>query len=289
MATGESGDMGKDHKRLASRPSLMSMASVSSDMLRTVTTCNCEMALLPLKLLIELQPEYFQLEEDTLTSSNHNGGYNLFSDGTACIDGRQYQVINYIQRKVELNSHLDYKDYRETLLSRPMLFLTNARKINSEVTSEKTFAYIVNTRHPKMKAQVEGGMNNVISSAMENYTLKFDFQNVVKDFLMKQRFEISGDTLSFSYTFKVDVFLDIMHLLGLSKKTCQMTGNVLNLFCTTPAKKENVKLFLSNMSTPLIRIGSSSDRRFSALSLDVICEDPFPVHEEEMPSSPLTK
>ncbi|XP_053564444.1 mesenteric estrogen-dependent adipogenesis protein [Bombina bombina] len=280
----------RSHPRLSSKLSLQSMSSVSSDFLRTVTTCNCEMALLPLKLLLDLQPEYLQIVENTLTMKNPSGGgYNLISDGDMNIDGQQCKIINYIQRKVNLKSHWDYKDYRENLLNKPMLFLTNAKKINSQSASERTFAFIVNTRHPKMRAQVEGGMNNVISSVFgENYSMQFEFQNIVKDFLQRQNFETTGETLSFSYTFKVDAFFDLFHLLGLSKKTCQVNGNIINLYCTTPSKKDTVKMFLSNMSNPLIRIGSSSDRRFSTFSLDVISEDPFSTNEEDItPISPL--
>lgn len=261
--------------------------SISLDLLQTTTTANCEVAILPLALLLELQPESLRMEGETLTSNNHRGGYNVFSDGTADIDGRPCHVLNYIQRKVELNSHADYKDYRETILAKPVLFVTNAKK--GDAPAAKTFAIIVNTRHPKIKAQVEGGMNNIISSVMgENYMLQIDFQTVVKEHLEKEQFQLVEDNLSFSYTFKVDVFLDIFHLLGLSKKTCHVNGTVLNLFCTAPAKKERVRRLLHKMSNPLIRMGSSVDRKLSSFSIDVICEDQFkptesPLEENEGP------
>ncbi|XP_053312350.1 mesenteric estrogen-dependent adipogenesis protein [Spea bombifrons] len=278
-------------ERLSSTRSVLSMSSLSSDMLVTMSTANCEMALLPLKLLLELQSPYLTMEDDTLTSINHNGGYNIISDESVHINGRPCRISNYIERNVTLKSHYDYKDYRETILAKPMLFITNAKKINSDAVN--TFAFIVNTRHPKMKAQIEGAMNDVISSVMgENYQLQFDFQNVVRDHLLKERFELPDKSLSFLYTFKADVFIDLFYLLGLSKKTCNVNGIVLNLNCTTPAKKEKVKRFLSNMSNLLIRMGSSADRRFSAFSLDVISEDPFPPpeghHEEFSQEIPLT-
>ncbi|MEE6472523.1 hypothetical protein FKM82_009639 [Ascaphus truei] len=273
--------------------SMRSMESVSSDMLGgTMTTCNCEMALLPFKLLIELQPEFLHLEAGTLTVSNHNGGYNLFSDSTAHIDGQLCQVINYIQRKVDLTSHLDYKDYRENLLNKPMLFFINAKKQNMESATEKTFAFIVNTRHPKIRAQVEGALNNIISSVIgENYKLQFDFQKVVHDFLLREHFETTGEGLNFNFSFKLDVFFDVFHLLGLSKKTCCMDGKILNLFCSSSAKKVKVALFLSKMSNPYIRIGSNSDRKFSTFSLGIIDEDifvdPKEPSEETSPTSTL--
>uniref|UniRef100_A0A8C5QA18 Uncharacterized protein n=1 Tax=Leptobrachium leishanense TaxID=445787 RepID=A0A8C5QA18_9ANUR len=269
--------------------SVVSMASVSSELLQTTSTANCEMAILPLRLMLELQPQYLKLEDDTLTSINQNGGYNLISDGTFHIEGRQCRVINYIDRKVKLESHYDYKDYRETILAKPMLFITSAKKDNTD--SVRTFAFVVNTRHPKMKAQVEGGMNDVISSVMgENYQLQFEFHNVVSNYLLKERFELLDKNLSFLYTFKSDALLDIFHLLGLSKKTREVNGNIINLYCTKPAKKEQVKMFMSKMSNPLIRMGSSADRRLSVFSLDVINEDPFGANDGllEEPSTPLT-
>ncbi|XP_063285519.1 mesenteric estrogen-dependent adipogenesis protein [Pelobates fuscus] len=270
-------------------PSNISMASVSSEMLQTTSTANCEMAILPLRLLLELQPQYLKLEDDTLISVNQNGGYNIISDESVSVDGRPCKIFNYIQRKVKLESHHDYKDYRETILAKPMLFIINTRKVNTD--SERTFAFIVNTRHPQMRAQLEGGMNDVISSVMgENYQLQFEFQKVVQDYLLKERFELLDDNLSFLYAFKVDVFIDIFHLLGLSKKTCQVNGNILNLYCRAPAKKEKVKMFLSKMSNPLIRMGSSADRRLSVFSLDVITEDPFSSNDGQLeePTTPLT-
>ncbi|KAM4797142.1 mesenteric estrogen-dependent adipogenesis protein [Rhinophrynus dorsalis] len=290
MFTSESSGNREDQSR---KSSVDSIASISSVMLGTATTANCEIGVLPLKLLLELQSQYLRQEGSALTSTNQHGGFNLFSDGTSRVDGEQCQIINYIERKVELKSHFDYKDYRETVLSKPMLFLVNAKKINNQSTSEKTFAVIVNTRHPKIRAQVEGGMNDVISSVMgENYRLQFEFQDVVKEFLLMEGFEMVEDTLGFSYTFKVDVLIDIFHLLGLSKKKCQVTGRIQNLYCTKPSKKDKVKMFLSRMTNPLIRLGSSSEHRPSIFALDVIEEDPSVQNAdhyvEDSPKSPLT-
>ncbi|XP_068123132.1 mesenteric estrogen-dependent adipogenesis protein [Hyperolius riggenbachi] len=268
--------------RVSSTRSVLSISSVGSDILATVTTANCELAVLTLELLLDLQPRYLSLDNGCLTSNNQEGGFNIYCDGTVLIDGRQCKVINYIDRKVTLKSHMDYKDYRETLFAKPMLFITNIRKISSDSGTEKTFAFIVNTRHPQVKAKLESGLNNAISSVMgENYTLQFNFHKTLKEYLERQNFELTEDNLSISFTFKLDVLLDIFFLLGVSKKQCEVNGKVLNLFCTNNEKKERVKMFLSKMTNPLIRLGSSfeRDRRPSIFSLEVISEDPFPPEE----------
>lgn len=287
MATGD--PVNKSQlERIRSNRSMMSFSSVGSDVLSMVTTANCEIALLPMKLLIELQPNYLTLEDDMLTSNNYSGGFNLFSEGTALIDGRQCRIFNYIERKVSLRSHADYKDYRETLLSKPMLFITNAKKVNSN--SDKTFAIIVNTRHPQIRSKIEEGMNGVISSVMgENYQLQFTFNNIVRKYLQHQNFQLTEDNLSFSYTFKLDVFVDFFYLFGLSKKNCDLHGKIQNLYCTNSSRKERVKLFLSKMTSPLVRMGSSMDhdRRPSVFSMDMIMEDPFPQEEAVNDSAPV--
>ncbi|XP_040196393.1 mesenteric estrogen-dependent adipogenesis protein [Rana temporaria] len=263
--------------RLSSTRSNMSMSSISSDIMATMTTANCEMAVLPLRLLLDLQPNFLNLESGVFTSHNQRGGFNVISDGSALIDGQQCRVINYIQRKVTLKSHIDYKDYRDAIFAKPMLFLTNVRKASSD--SVKTFAFIVNTRHPQMKARIESGMNDAISSVMgENYFLQFNLNKSLKDYLERQNFQLTEDNLNFSFTFKLDVFLDVFYLLGRSKKSCDVTGKILSLYCTNNDKKERVKAFLSKMTCPLIKLGNSfdHDRRPSVYSLDVIAEDPFP-------------
>lgn len=267
-------------ERLASTRSTLSMSSINSDIMATMTTANCEMAVLPLRLLLDLQSNYLNLESGVFTSHNERGGFNVFSDGSAIIDGQQCRVINYIHRKVTLKSHVDYKDYREAILAKPMLFLTNVRKASSE--SVKTFAFIVNTRHPQMKASIESGMNDAISSVMgENYFLQFNLNKSLKDYLGRQNFQLTEDNLNFSFTFKLDVFIDVFYLLGMSKKSCDVNGRILSLYCTNNEKKERVKAFLSKMTCPLIKLGNSfdRDRRPSLYSLDVIMEDAFPPEE----------
>lgn len=46
------------------------------------------------------------------------------------LDGRVYYVYNdlcFFHRYVELTNYCDYKDYRETILSKPMLFFVNVQ------------------------------------------------------------------------------------------------------------------------------------------------------------------
>ncbi|CAI9553127.1 unnamed protein product [Staurois parvus] len=277
MAVSHPTEMGRSD-RLASIFSLQSMTSISSDVVATMTTANCEMAILPVRLLLDLQPNYLNLENGVLTSHNQRGGFNVLSDGAAVIDGQQCRVINYIHRKVTLKSHIDYKDYRETILAKPMLFFFNVRKVKSDSVSAKTFAFIVNTRHPQMKARIEGGMNEIISSVMgENYFLQFNFHRLVKDYLERQNFELTEDNLNFSFTFKLDVFVDVFYLLGMSKKNRDVNGKILNLFCTNHEKKEKVRAFLSKMTCPLIKLGNSfdHDRRPSIYSLGKPSQEDF--------------
>ncbi|XP_030055252.1 mesenteric estrogen-dependent adipogenesis protein [Microcaecilia unicolor] len=257
-----------------------SIISMSLPELTSLTTCNCEMAVLPLELLFQLQPVYFQLQqprdgsEGCLTLLNSAGGYNAFCDGSVKLEGHQYRICNYISRKVDLKTHMDYKDYRETILSRPMLFFINATSNKQGLSKEKTFAFIVNMQHPNMKRQIEQGMNNIISSVLgESYKLQFSFHKVVEEFLSKENYRIEEDTLSFSYQFTADALIDIFHLFGLSKNKVECHGKVMNLSCTNPEKKAIVNKFLTKMSTPLIRMLSASERTLSCGSHSSIDEE----------------
>ncbi|XP_073651119.1 mesenteric estrogen-dependent adipogenesis protein isoform X3 [Tursiops truncatus] len=170
----------------AARPSL---TSISSGELRSLWTCDCELALLPLAQLLRLQPGAFQLRGDQLVvpgpaePAATRGGFNVFSDGLVRLDGQLYRLSSYIRRYVELTNYCDYKDYRETILSKPMLFFINVQT-KKDSSKERTYAFLVNTRHPKIRRQIEQGMDMVISSVIgESYWLQFDFQEAVKNFL----------------------------------------------------------------------------------------------------------
>uniref|UniRef100_A0A8D0HCY2 Mesenteric estrogen dependent adiposis n=1 Tax=Sphenodon punctatus TaxID=8508 RepID=A0A8D0HCY2_SPHPU len=264
----------------SARPSL---TSVSSGELRSLRTCNCELTLLPLRQLLLLQPDCFQLRGDTLTVLSPQrlqpgGGFTVFGDGTLHLDGqRRCRLAGYFKREVELTSHCDYKDYRETILSRPLVFFTNVRTKNNS-SKEKTYALLVNTRHPKIRRQLEHGMNKIISSVFgESYKLRFDFQEVVKRFFPTGAHLVNGEDLSFSYEFKSDALFDFFYWFGISKNTVAMNGKVLNLSSTKPEKEEMITMFLNKMSEPYLRSSSFSDRKFSVVSRGSV-DDVFNYH-----------
>uniref|UniRef100_A0A2R9B6J3 Mesenteric estrogen dependent adiposis n=1 Tax=Pan paniscus TaxID=9597 RepID=A0A2R9B6J3_PANPA len=233
------------------RPSL---TSISSGELRSLWTCDCELALLPLAQLLRLQPGAFQLRGDQLVVAGPGEPAAL------------YRLSSYIKRYVELTNYCDYKDYRETILSKPMLFFINVQT-KKDTSKERTYAFLVNTRHPKIRRQIERGMDMVISSVIgESYRLQFDFQEAVKNFFPPGNEVVNGENLSFAYEFKADALFDFFYWFGLSNSVVKVNGKVLNLSSTSPEKKETIKLFLEKMSEPLIRRSSFSDRKFSVTS-----------------------
>ncbi|XP_020644251.3 mesenteric estrogen-dependent adipogenesis protein [Pogona vitticeps] len=251
------------------RPSL---TSVSSGELQSLRTCNCEMAVLSLRQLLALQPHAFQLHGDTLAALNPpsrqpGGGFTVLSDGLVQLDGQQpCRLTGYFKRYVELNTHYDYKNYRETILGRPLVFFVNVRTKRTS-SKEKTYALLVNTRHPKIRRQIENGMNNIISSVIgESYKLQFDFQDAVKKFFPSGAYLVNEESLSFSYEFKVDALFDFFYWFGISKSTVSVNGKVLNLSSTNPEKREMITKFLDKMSEPNLRSNSFSDRKFSVTS-----------------------
>lgn len=259
-------------------PARPSLTSISSGELRSLWTCDCELALLPLAQLLRLQPGAFQLRGDQLLVAGPGepvaarGGFNVFSDGLVRLEGQSYRLSSYIKRYVELTNYCDYKDYRETILSKPMLFFINVQT-KIDTPKERTYAFLVNTRHPKIRRQIEQGMDMVISSVIgESYRLQFDFQDVVKAFFPPGNEVINGENLSFAYEFKADALFDFFYWFGLSNSNVKVNGKVLNLSSTRPEKKETIKLFLDKMSEPLIRRSSFSDRKFSVTSRGSIDE-----------------
>ncbi|EDL89523.1 similar to RIKEN cDNA 6330406I15 (predicted), isoform CRA_a [Rattus norvegicus] len=83
--------------------------------------------------LLRLQPGAFQLRGEQLLvpgpgePAAARGGFNVFGDGLVRLDGQLYRLSSYIKRYVELTNYCDYKDYRETILSKPMLFFVNVQ------------------------------------------------------------------------------------------------------------------------------------------------------------------
>ncbi|KAM8800576.1 mesenteric estrogen-dependent adipogenesis protein [Rhynchonycteris naso] len=257
------------------RPSL---TSISSGELRSLWTCDCELAVLPVAQLLRLLPGALQLRGDQLTvpgpeeQADAQGGFNIFGDDLVRLDGQLCRLGRYIKRYVELTNYCDYKDYRETILSKPMLFFVSVQT-STDTSKERTYAFLVNTRHPKIRRQIEQGMDKVISSVIgESYWLQFDFQEAVKNFFPLGTELVNGENLSFAYEFKADALFDFFYWFGLSNSTVKVNGKVLNLSSTSPEKKETIKLFLEKMSEPLIRRSSFSDRKFSVTSRGSIDE-----------------
>uniref|UniRef100_A0A8B9WUC4 Mesenteric estrogen dependent adiposis n=2 Tax=Bovinae TaxID=27592 RepID=A0A8B9WUC4_BOSMU len=220
----------------------------------------------------------FQLRGDQLVvpapaePASARGGFNVFGDGFVRLDGQLYRLSSYMRRYVELTNYCDYKDYRETILSKPMLFFVHVQT-KKDSSKERTYAFLVNTRHPKIRRQIEQGMDMVISSVIgESYRLQFDFQEAVKNFFPPGNKVVNGEELSFAYEFKADALFDFFYWFGLSNSTVKVNGKVLNLSSTSPEKKETIKLFLEKMSEPLIRRSSFSDRKFSVTSRGSIDE-----------------
>ncbi|XP_066115009.1 mesenteric estrogen-dependent adipogenesis protein [Saccopteryx bilineata] len=259
-------------------PGRPSLTSISSGELRSLWTCDCELAVLRVAQLLRLLPGALQLRGDQLTvpgleeQADAHGGFNIFGDGLVRLDGQLCRLGRYIKRYVELTNYCDYKDYRETILSKPMLFFVSVQT-RKDASKERTYAFLVNTRHPKIRRQIEQGMDMVISSVIgESYRLQFDFQEAVKNFFPLGTELVNGENLSFAYEFKADALFDFFYWFGLSNSTVKVNGKVLNLSSTSPEKKETIKLFLEKMSEPLIRRGSFSDRKFSVTSRGSIDE-----------------
>lgn len=87
----------------AARPSL---TSISSGELRSLWTCDCELALLPVAQLLRLLPGALQLRGDQLVAPGAaepaaaRGGFNVFGDGLVRLDGQLCRLGCYIKRWV---------------------------------------------------------------------------------------------------------------------------------------------------------------------------------------------
>ncbi|KAG2456691.1 mesenteric estrogen-dependent adipogenesis protein-like [Polypterus senegalus] len=263
-----------------SRGFSVGLTSISSGELSSLTTCNCEIAVLPLELLIQLQGNYFEKTENVLKIQNHFGGYNVFCEKNVVLDGKLYEVENFMERFIVLESHKDYKDFRENLLTKPLILFTKAWRMKKVLlnceNNGKTFAVIVNTRHPVIHYEIENGLNNIISSVWgESYELQFDFAETIKEFFAMTGYDTDVKGLSFSFRFKADTFIDLFYMLGFSNKKVPVKGKVLNLFSSIEEKKNKVKMFLEKISEPYIKRTSVSDRRMSSLSTGSVDDDVF--------------
>ncbi|MGH0186408.1 UNVERIFIED_CONTAM: hypothetical protein FKN15_021432 [Acipenser sinensis] len=251
----------KGNRRQVSRTVSAGIVSISSGELYTLTTCNCEIAVLPVELLFELQSPYFQKNDNTITVHNHQGGYSVFCDGKVEAGRETYTIRNYIERYI-LPEH--------TMCGNTIVYLYSVRR-KSENMNDKAFAVIVNTRHPSIRAEIEKGMNNAITSVWgESYSLQFDFQRVIKQFFSTVNYDTDGEGLTISFEFKVDALFDISYLFGFSKRKAEVNGKVLNLFSANEEKRKKVKMFLDKISEPYIRRSSVPDRRMSLFSMGML-------------------
>lgn len=87
-------------------PARPSLTSISSGELRSLWTCDCELALLPVTQLLRLLPGALQLRGDQLTvpgpgePAATSGGFNVFGDGVVRLDGQLCRLSRYIKRWV---------------------------------------------------------------------------------------------------------------------------------------------------------------------------------------------
>lgn len=85
-------------------PARPSLTSISSGELRSLWTCDCELALLPLAQLLRLLPGALQLRGDQLAAPGSgepaatSGGFNVFGDGLVRLDGQLCRLGRYIKR-----------------------------------------------------------------------------------------------------------------------------------------------------------------------------------------------
>ncbi|XP_078401483.1 mesenteric estrogen-dependent adipogenesis protein-like isoform X1 [Cetorhinus maximus] len=228
---------------------------------------NCEIAVLPLELLLSLQRSQFPVVGNSIQISKEPGaGYNVISNGQVNVDGQQCNLVNSIQRKITLSSHKEYRNFQETILSKPMVLFTNV-KLTEGSKNEMVYAIIVNTRHPRMRQEIEDSMKDVTASEMEtNYVLQFTLQKTVQShFNMKEGYKIHGLGLDFTCEFKCDSF-DVFHRFERTSKTKELNGKILDLSCITEDEKCKVKNLLDEMSEPNVRMDSVSEQSSGAVS-----------------------
>ncbi|XP_067842081.1 mesenteric estrogen-dependent adipogenesis protein-like isoform X1 [Heptranchias perlo] len=228
---------------------------------------NCEIAVLPLELLLSLQRSHFLLVGKTIQVSKEPGaGYNVISNGQVKVDGQECNLVNCIQRKITLTSHKEYRNLQETILSKPMVLFTSV-KLTEGSTKDTVYAIIVNTRHPRLRQEIEDSMKDVTASEVgASYVLQFTLQKTVQSyFSLKEGYKMHGLDLDFTCEFKCDSF-DVFHWLGRITKTKELNGKILDLSCITEDEKCKVKKLLDNMSASNVQIESISQQSPGAVS-----------------------
>ncbi|XP_048388039.1 mesenteric estrogen-dependent adipogenesis protein-like [Stegostoma tigrinum] len=218
------------------------------------TSMCCEIAVLPLELLLSLQRSHFHVVGNNIQIVQRPGaGYNVISNGQVKAE-RQWNLTECIQRKVTVTSLKKYRNLQETILSKPMVFLTSIKP--PEVSKkEMAYAIIVNTHHSKMRQEIQDSMNDVTASEIEaNYILQITVQKAVQSFFsMKEGYKMDGLGLDFTCELKCDSF-------DCTSKIKELDGKVLDLSCLTEDEKCKVKNLLDNMSEPNIQINTASEQ-----------------------------
>ncbi|XP_038674712.1 mesenteric estrogen-dependent adipogenesis protein-like isoform X1 [Scyliorhinus canicula] len=226
---------------------------------------SCELALLPLELLLSLQRAQFLVVENNIEIRKGPGaGYNVISNGQVKVDGQQCNLLNCIPRKITLASLKEYRSLQETILSKPMVLFTSV-KLTEGCKKDMIYAVIVNTRHPRMRKEIEDSMNKVTAPGTgTTYVLQFTLQKTVQSFFsLKEGYKIHGLGLDFTCELKYDSF-DVSHLS--TSKTKELNGKIMDLSCITEDEKCKVKFFLDKLGEPNIQIGSVSEQDLGAVS-----------------------
>uniref|UniRef100_UPI00398EB9E9 mesenteric estrogen-dependent adipogenesis protein-like n=1 Tax=Pristiophorus japonicus TaxID=55135 RepID=UPI00398EB9E9 len=228
---------------------------------------DCEIAVLPLELLLNLQRSQFHLVGKNIQVSKEPGaGYNVISNGQVKVNGQQCNLTNCIQRKITLTSHKEYRNLQETILSKPMILFTSG-KLTEGSTKDTVYAVIVNTRHPRIRQEIEDSMKDVTASEVgANYVLQFTLQKTIQSyFSLKEGYKMHSLGLDFTCELKCDSF-DVFHWLGRIAKTKELNGKIVDLSCTTEDEKCKVKKLLDKLSEPSIQIDSVSEPSPGAVS-----------------------
>lgn len=63
------------------------------------------------------------------------------------------RVVIFFNRDVALTSHCDYKDYRDTILSRPLVFFTNVKIKPDSPNGKYVVLFVIYITFPQIKTR----------------------------------------------------------------------------------------------------------------------------------------
>ncbi|XP_072119056.1 mesenteric estrogen-dependent adipogenesis protein-like [Mobula birostris] len=208
---------------------------------------DCEIVVLPIELLLSLQKSHFHLLGKTIKVRKEPGiGYNVISNGQVRVNGQQYNLVNYMHSKVTVNSHKEYKDLKKTILSKLMVFFTIV-KVTEGSSQDTVYAVIVNTRHPRMRQEIESSMKDVKASEVgTKYAFQFTLQKAIQSFFSLKDACITPDLgLEFTCEYKCDSS-DVFH--ECTTKTKELNGKIFDLSSVTEDGQSKVMKLLDQMS-----------------------------------------